>query len=101
MTMLQWIVFLARCRNAYYAGLHNVWVKFVMAIIKHGVLIVLTVYFIFEGSDPYAPMHIVLADMIWGYSVLFYYMDKFLRYVWPSAKAWIENYKYPKCWLTL
>ena len=74
--MLHWIVFLARCRNAYYAALHNTWVKFVLGLIKHSLLFVLTFYFAAEGADPYAPMHIVLADMIWVYSVLFYYLDK-------------------------
>ena len=76
MSLLHCIVFFARCRNAYYAGLHNVWVKFLLGLIKHSVLFVLTVYFAVEGADPYAPMHIVLADMIWVYSVLFYYLDK-------------------------
>ena len=78
MSLLQCIVFLARCRNAYYAALHNVWVKFVLGLMKHSMLFVLTVYFAAEGADPYAPMHIVLADMIWVYSVLFYYLDKLL-----------------------
>jgi hypothetical protein len=34
MSLLQCIVFLARCRNAYYAALHNVWVKFVLDLIQ-------------------------------------------------------------------
>ena len=104
MSLLHFIVHLARCRNAYYAALHNVWVKFVLGLIKHSMLFVLTVYFAAEGSDPYEPMHIVLADMIWVYSVMFYYLDKFVRFVWPAAKAWIEKYKYAvwfECWLTL
>jgi hypothetical protein len=104
MSLLQCIVFLARCRNTYYAALHNVWVKFVLGLIKHSMLFVLTVYFAVEGADPYAPMHIVLADMIWVYSVMFYYLDKFVRFEWPAAKAWIEKYKYAvwfECWLTL
>jgi hypothetical protein len=104
MSLLKCIVFLARCRNAYYAGLHNVWVKFVLGLIKHGMLFVLTVYFAVEGADPYAPMHLVLADMIWVYSVMFYYLDKFGRFVWPAAKVWIERCKYAvwfDCWLTL
>jgi hypothetical protein len=104
MTAVHALVMLARCRNAYYAALHNVWVKFVLGLIKHSMLFVLTVYFAVEGADPYAPMHIVLADMIWVYSVTFYYLDKFVRFLWPAAKAWIERYKYAvwfECWLTL
>ena len=97
MSLLQCIVFLARCRNAYYAALHNVWVKFVLGLIKHSMLFILTVYFAAEGADPYAPMHIVLADMIWVYSVMFYYLDKFVRFVWPAAIAWLEKYKYAIC----
>ena len=103
MSLLHFIVHLARCRNAYYAALHNVWVKFVLGLIKHSMLFVLTVYFAAEGSDPYEPMHIVLADMIWVYSVLFYYLDKFVRFVWPAAKTWIEKFKFSfwfECWLT-
>jgi hypothetical protein len=91
MSMLHWIVFLARCRNAYYAALHNAWVKFMLGLIKHSMLFVLTVYFAVEGADPYAPMHIVLADMIWVYSVFFYYLDKFVRILWPAAKAGMRN----------
>jgi hypothetical protein len=78
MSMLQWIAFLARCRKAYYAALQIGWVKCMLGLIKHIVLFVLTVYFAAEGADPYAPMHIVLADMIWVYSVFFYYMGKLL-----------------------
>ncbi len=101
MSMLYGIVFLARCRNAYYAGLHNVWVKFVLGFLKHSVIFVLTMYFAAEGSNPYAPMHIVLADMIWVYSVLLWYLDKFVRYLWPAAKVWLEKCKYAvwfECW---
>jgi len=97
MSMLQWIVFLGRCRNAYYAALHTIWLKCLLGLIKHGALFVLTVYFVAEGADPYAPMHIVLADMIWVYSVMFYYLDKFVRFVWPATKAWFEKYKYAIC----
>jgi hypothetical protein len=97
MSMLHWIVFLARCRNAYYACLHNSWVKLVLGFIKHSVIFVLTAYFAAEGADPYAPMHIVLADMIWVYSVMFYYLDKFVRYVRPAARHWLEKYKYAIC----
>ena len=97
MSLLQSIVLLAMCRNAYYAALHNVWVKFVLGLIKHSILFVLTVYFAVEGADPYAPMHIVLADMIWVYSVMFYYLDKLVRFVWPAASASFEKYKCPNC----
>jgi len=82
MSMLQCMVLLARCRNAYYAALHTIWLKCVLGLIKHGALFVLTVYFAAEGADPYAPMHIVLADMIWVYSVLFYYLDKLLMAIY-------------------
>ena len=38
------------------------------------------------------------------HSVLFYYLDKFVRYVWPANKVWVEKYKYVvwfNCWITL
>jgi len=78
---------LAWCRNAYYACLHNTWVKFASGLIKYGVILVLTVYFAVEGNDPYAPIHIVLADMFWVSSVLIFYLDKFLCYLCPAGKA--------------
>ena len=67
--------------------MHNTLVKFVLGFIKHSVILVLTVYFVVEGNDPYAPMHIVLADMIWVYSALIFYLYKFVRYLWPADKS--------------
>ena len=75
------------CRNAYYACLHNARLKFVLSLIKHVVILVLTVYFAVEGNDPYAPIHIVLADMFWVSSVLIFYLYKFVCCLCPDGKA--------------
>ena len=44
-------------------------------LMGHTLLIILTIYFVGEMSNPYAEEHIKIADMAWFISVCVFYLD--------------------------
>lgn len=46
--------------------------------IGHMLLIIATIYFVGEMSNPYAEEHIKVADMAWFISVCVFYLDKLI-----------------------
>ena len=53
----------------------------------HTLLIIATIYFVGEMSNPYAEEHIKIADMAWFISVCVFYLD---RLVMSKYKTKIE-----------
>lgn len=52
----------------------------------HTLLIILTIYFVGEMSNPYAEEHIKIADMIWFISVCVFYLDRLVMSKYKTKK---------------
>lgn len=75
--------------------INNIWIKRVLAFIAHSLLICFTFYFLIEGANPYAPPHIILADMLWVFSVLVFYLYKLIMFIYKKVKRYSVGYIIP------
>ena len=68
--------------------MNNIWLKRVLAFIGHCLLILATIWFFIEASDPYVAGNLLLADMTLVFSVLIFYIDKLVMFLYKRSKRY-------------